>query len=361
MSLEVTSNSSKYHKSTIIYRLINKLMNHAIDHNKLFEIMQEKKVYMSGSYLLQSICDNDFNHYDLDLFVFGDRDDELESQIYELFKNNYKDDNNYFYNVHKDTHENKSFKMTTHYSFRGIKSVSTLNFDNYNYTSNYKNLIKMQIIYIDKKYYSDMKSFVNDYDLDICSNYYDGGNCENLYIKNLSGIVNKVCEFKINNVLSKEEQNEEYLKYCKKISEYKQKPKELPVLYNYDNLILTDRNLSRINKYVHRGFNIKINFDDNEIFDLINKYNTKTENNKVVLIINCLEQLKLINDLPSITENILVYYHQMHSKIFNLTNINLPPILKEIRFFNLNNFIGSPKIPFGCEIYFDNKKSEKFN
>lgn len=345
MALEILSNELKYDKESIINRLQKKLTNHNIDYEKLFQILRVNNAYLSGSFLLQSIIDQNYRIYDIDIFVFNNnRDTYLESQVYELFKNIFEDDvclyKRQFTNIRNN---NNNFK--TNYPQLGIDSISTL--DLINNHGKFNNLLKIQIIYIDTEYYSNIKSYVNNYDIDICSNYYDG---DDLYIKNLEGIINRNSEFTKNVLFTNEEIQH---KFC---FENNQKT----INESYNDFMLSERNLERIMKYTLRNFNFKINFGNNNVYHLINTSDTNNnktiQNEKVVLIVKRLfEDLKLINTLPSTTETILIYFSKTWDTL-DLNNIDFPPLLKELRLFYVKKYIGTPKLPFGCDLYINNNK-----
>lgn len=301
----------KFDNDSIINRLKNKLEGHNINSEKLFQILIKNKAFLSGSYLLQSICGNNYDAYDLDIFVLSDdRNGYLETQILELFKNS---------SVFSGKFNNICKEKANSYSSRKINSISTMEL--YNYELIYE-LRKIQIIYIDDKLYYDTKSYVDDYDTDICSNYYDG---EKLYIKNLKNILNRYAEFNIN--------------------------------LNNNNFVIPTQTLERIEKYAYRDFSIKINFGNNIVYELITDYGV-IQNKKILLPFYTLPELyESIDKLPYDIENILIYCtYKFNNYIIDLEKINFPPVLKEIRFFNIDSYEGIPKLPFGCELYINNKK-----
>lgn len=227
------------------------------------------------------------------------------------------------------------------YQFYNFASFDYTNFENSKYAlnpninfvmnidSNNKLIATHQLIYFKSDF--TPKEIVDNFDLDFCSNYFDG---ENIYIKNYLSIVNSSC---------------------------------IMTLDMYHARKVTDR----IGKYIDRGFSVKIQYND-VIFDLIqngehinnnstnfainvsyidinnSRNHTYDEKNKCIYDIDT-----IINKLPIHTQNIILIDGYNFNPISKKLS-NLPVTLENIYILNdsyAKDIIKlSSKLPFGCEI-----------
>jgi hypothetical protein len=184
-----------------------------------------------------------------------------------------------------------------------------------------------QLIYFSERF--TPQEIVDNFDMDFCSNYFDG---RNVYIKNYSSIVNSTC---------------------------------IMTLEMYNSRKVTDR----IDKYINRGYSIKINFEG-VIYDLLHNGQNINQNstNFALNIIHIDPTLpthrrktydffSVINQLPAETENILLtdcsitYFNQISKKINNLPTM-LKKLYVYIEFYKDAEceIVLPDKLPFGCEV-----------
>ena len=70
----------KYDQEELLEKLKYRLNELKINFEQFSKIIKEHNILLSGSFLLQIITDKIFDVYDIDLFIFGDRNLILENQ-----------------------------------------------------------------------------------------------------------------------------------------------------------------------------------------------------------------------------------------------------------------------------------------
>jgi hypothetical protein len=357
----------------VIYRLKKRFEELDIDFDKFNDILKSHNAFISGSFLLQ-IIKNDFYQncsYDLDIYTFGTKNNILEKDIFNLIKgsivnkinnnhvnvikqritsndNNNDNDNdndindnnkedviknivfiksdllknwsklyqklylpktgeaqikfyqrnsdNKIFNNYKNINECKTYSIgiRTDYDFNKINAIV-------NFGLKSEILNKYQLIYYDDTNYKTPLDIINNFDFDFCANYWNG---VELYIKNYDNILQNKCILNINK----------------------------PRIFNYQN--------KRIVKYIKRGFNIKINYNDN-LYDVIyiNEKINGEFNESINLMIICEDRFvdiyTAITNLPTSLEKLIIYTYG-HNNIID----NLPSSLLELRLYIWKIFNG---------------------
>lgn len=331
----------------ILLENLKKKLNKFIDFDELKQIVLDYKILLSGSFLLQIITGENFDYYDIDFFVLGERNLDLEYKFrsllvksgYELFNNNDKNEQKNLEKISKSEIAKRKLNEKNYlsrnvgidYEINGINSVSSF--------GKFSNIIgipaKFQLIYIDNKIYNSTIEFIKEFDLDICMNYWNG---KNIFIEYPNAIKERKSTLYINNEIYK----------------------------------LTGRQYSRIHKYINRNYNIKINFKKlNCTYDLImlnennlsmeNLKNENLKNENLILMINS-NKIKL-NIFPCKIKNLII----MATEDFNLDNI--PLNLEFFRIYRVNLSIDHKdivdikkykniKIPFGCKYLINDNEIE---
>lgn len=319
----------EYNKDELISRLETYLSNLNINPKDLFDFMKKYNMCLSGSFLLETIQNTNYDYYDIDMFILGNQNFELETEIMLLLKNTNVYGKFHNINAKLENHYNKqnSNAQPINYELNGILSVSTCVFN-----VEQKNRCKgIQIIYIDDTKYKNISNFIDMFDIDACMNYFDG---ENIFINYPEEIKNNIATFIINN----------------------------------DKTFIVKRQEYRINKYKNRGFNIKLNFTKfNKIYDtLIYDGNIKqqiinSECKNLCIIMKSEGEHIIPNDLSVTLENLLIYNFDIYDIIDNLPiNLNLLKIYdvqyglkkKDADKYNkLRKIYSDIKIPFDCKFY----------
>lgn len=319
-----------YQTNEIITRIKNKIDLLLFDSNKFFDFITKYKIFLSGSLLLQTIKDVEYDSFDIDLFVMGEENKELLSELKSIC----------ITELNTSIKFNQLLIKKNDYSSLELNSIV-------NCKGEYKSdkLESIQIIFIDETKYENVEKYIDLFDLDICANYYDGNN---LFIKNLEGIINNIGTFNAQQKIGSR--------------------------------LISKRTEKRIIKYYARDFNIKLLLD--ECYDIyITDTNIYTNNDfhnnilltsKHILIIytkpdgTFLNQYANYNKLSNNLEKIIIYSYKYDEDISNL-----PINLKKITIYNsahfnvldgdaiekFNNLTKTDndkiksKVPFGCEFY----------
>jgi hypothetical protein len=346
----------KYNGESSLTNLKNRVSELKIDFEEFAKIIIEYKILLSGSFLLQVVTNKIFKNYDIDLFLFSDRNLLLEEKICDLLVN-YPSIIWCIQNIDstKDSAYIKSSGAESiHYDFFGIKSVTTISLSNFGTGG----LVKIQLIYIDDMLFNTLSDCIKAFDFDICMNYWNG---TTIFIGHVEAIEDNKATLYANNTSQ----------------------------------ILTQRQESRIKKYAYRDYNIQINFVKLNViyntlvvtgFEIINKlsfFNLNCKNLMIVCLVDNSEvvQSEKISDcassriredvqqnysyLPNELENLVIYEFGTHDQLFNLP-INLKKIdiydetnrmmsyTNKIR-DNLTEKYSKIKIPFGCDFFVNGK------
>ena len=275
-----------HNNNELILNLKNILENYGFDFEIFSSLLKKHMLVLSGSFLLQAITDKYYNYSDINLYMFGERNLKTEKDIIKMIDS---DENNVeFFNISKNENIKKNNLLNAnndkeHISFTnlGINSKSILNFMNDNngttnfvhrLINNYGELTKIEINYIDNVINNDINEFMNKFDIDICSNYYDG---INIYIKNYERISKKIMKFRNEN----------------------------------NTYFLTNRNIDRILKYYRRTFLVILNNEyDDTYFNFILNDKNKSLNKYFNLAIYLTGNNKLNYDTFNIDlQNLLIY------------------------------------------------------
>jgi hypothetical protein len=312
----------EFNEQKIVLNLETHLLGLKIDPTKLFGIMKKYQMILSGSFLLQSIQNTDYEYYDIDLFVLGSQNLELENEMKELLK--LKDD---MLNItaKEDTVYNKNYSKLKSVGYEDMNITSVSSITNHEYCA-YKGL---QIIYIDDSKYSNVVDFIDGFDIDVCMNYFDG---EKVFIKYPESIKSNIATYTT----------------------------------GANNSLMTPRQRNRIIKYSRRGFNIKINFINlNKIYDTLILLTPDQEQvvnpeciNLFVIFKDSYSKFNFTNSLPYLLEELIIVDFYYENKIDNL-----PITLKILKIYDsqyglykknadvynkYRNTYSSLKIPFGC-------------
>lgn len=352
-------------QTELINKLKTKFYDLDVNFDKFSEILIRNNAFISGSFLLQVIQNRYYGDSDIDIFTFGQQNEEFDKEIHtflmdtivnkiRLNKLNIFKENNYYYEKnteHKyyrtDDPENTKFletkdlkywiksknkgdtsnkteakiklynvvspvKIYNHYkninavSKHGMVIRSDYSFDKINAIVNFESdnvLSKYQIVYYDDTIYKTPLDIINDFDLDFCKNYFDGNI---FYVENYDSIITSSC---ILNLIK-------------------------PRIYKNQK--------KRIIKYIKRNFNIKVKYNE-DLYDIIylnytdhvnNTINFSKELNEDIinLIFVCdnaqFEMTKILENLPVNLEKLIIY-------TYNSANIidNLPTNLQELRLY----------------------------
>jgi hypothetical protein len=317
-------------------RLENILNELGLNYDVFSKILIKYNAIVSGSFLLQVIKNVFYPKTDIDIYVFGNViNEELQTEIKELFGNAIKKHNKKI-NIGENTvnfvnylidRTNRIFNT----GYDAYASIVPLIYVNELSGLN-TNVEKIQICYIDPTYCDDQNYdylLLNHYDFDFCANYWNG---TDIYVKDINSINSSSC------------------------------------IYTISKLCLRNRELVRICKYLDRGFDIKIKFND-EIYQT--KFEPKYNEEQDVIPV----------DIPECNNLILIHRYQgnFDTRFFNYDNLpvqlkkliiysfpresvlseNLPVGLEEIRFYShsyekkSNKKYKINKLPFGCSVYID--------
>lgn len=344
-------------KLLMIERLKKRLESSGVDFDDFCQVLIKNKAFLSGSFLLQVIQNKYYNdvNSDIDIYTIGNKNKILEKDIDTLLKNALM--TNFNNNITKIRELanleilslNKNIGHEETYFEDGYISESEIGYRKFNqknysargeiqtvnlFTNNYKGIInygrseldivelemyrdikindivnfvtdtiiKYQLIYCNEQNYKTFKNIVDNFDFDFCSNYFDG---KKIYIKNYNSIIKSSCTLRL------------------------KKPR---IFKNQNN---------RIIKYLNRGFNINIKYN-NDIYHILyikSKIITKRDyvltNNIKNLAIFCSVQIDniddILNNLPIELEKLIIYTYP-HNTIID----NLPTSLKELRMYIWN-------------------------
>jgi len=302
------------------------------------DILIKHDAIMSGSFILQVIQNKFYSNTDIDIYVFGNEiNEELQSDIAVLFNNAV---------LKHNLAPNISKKGSTFKNYIINKTSEVANIDNSDWYGHitplkYVNEIgglntdveKIQICYIDPDYCKDYSTFlIEHYDFDFCANYWDG---KEIWVKDLESIKTMSC------------------------------------VYPVQNLKLKCREISRLCKYLDRGFDIKIKLNDQH-FKVMTDMDV-VEYKEDIEIPDC-ENLILIyrfvnydngiysfnlDNLPLQLKNLVIYSNSYRLKMSS----NLPFGLEKIHIYEhwhiktkLNTKYKYSKLPFGCEVFLNDEK-----
>jgi hypothetical protein len=334
-----------YEHDEIIKRLKLIIDQTLFDSNIFFDFISKYKICLSGSLLLQAITDEKYDNFDIDLFVLGDKNPELETE----FKSLCVTIGNAVITFHELLIANNNYPAL------GLKSITECEG-----TFKIPELKSVQIIYIDENEFDNVGEYVKLFDLDICANYFDG---VSLFIENLDHIIN----------------NEALLK---------NKNNNINFVETYKNRLITKRTEKRIVKYYRRGYKIKLFL--NEYYDVyIANTNMYTNNAEQDNILSTSKKILIIYEKPDgLIGKQLVNYNKLSDDISLLMIYSykydddlstLPHNLKKIMIYNGCHFyesvkknfnteakisyfdklnkenIDKIKVPFGCELYVNNE------
>lgn len=323
----------KYNTNELLNKLKNRVNELEINFDKLTEIVKEHKILLSGSFLLQVITDKIFNQYDIDLFIFGNRNLILENKINDLLAENHRDYLGIF-NIAKSEDSKFNKKNTSKsidYEITGINSITSFCFS----LDKFQGLNKIQLIYMDDTRFTVLSDCIKNFDFDICMNYWNG---KKIFINHPKAIQKNTATLFVNNM----------------------------------SFVLTQRQEQRINKYKYRNYDIIINFTKLNItyntlvvtgHEKHNELSSFNLNFKNVMILYLMDNSKNIqqkySNLSNKVENLIVYKFGRYDQLDNLP-INLKKLIiydenginkrtEEITKY-LKEKYSKIKIPFGCEL-----------
>ena len=241
-------------KCEIISRLKQKFDEFCIDFDKFCNLLIDNNAFLSGSFLLQVIQNKFFDkeEYDIDIYTFGEQNIVLEENICKLIndavskkisklkgKFMISDTVSEVMMINKyndiDKYVNGESRIISEYSYDNIRSV--IDFESK------KNIMrKYQLVYCRNNVYKTPKDVVDKTDFSFCSNYFDGND---IYIKDYNSIISLCCVLDVNRTR----------------------------IYKNEN--------KRIVKYINRGYNIGLKYNDN-IYKIL--YINNNSNDKNIFI-----------------------------------------------------------------------------
>ena len=370
-----------YTQEILINKLKSRFEKYGIEFNNMCEILIKYNAFISGSFLLQTILNEEYKDGDIDIYVPGSTNEKLEHEISELSKtiifnkitsgelsivkkNFYyvnDEDTVSFNRLQNVTYEHKIIETNKLKNWNTESSkdkcyITICDFGSQKYIDNkYKNIIfnkkhsieiapdygfdkintivnfesnnvfsKYQLIYYDDENIKTPKDMINNHDFDFCKNYFDG---KEFYVDNIESILSKSC------------------------------------ILNLTKLRIYNNKNKRIIKYIKRGFDIKINCNDIEYNVLyvskenIIDYNTIDEKNinLIVILEHCNINInKIISILPFNLQHLVIYSYPKDTILDNL-----PLNLNEIRLYIWKQCCGMEEPNSTHKYFFDDKENAK--
>lgn len=191
-------------------------------------------------------------------------------------------------------------------------------------------LCKYQLIYLDKELFKTPHDIIDKFDFDFCANYFDG---KNIFIKNYNSINTASCILNLSQ----------------------------PRIYKNQN--------KRIIKYMKRGYNINVRFN-NEDYTILYLHTEKTLNissddfnispdvkNLIILCENSHINInQVMRNLPQELERIIIYTYPYTSLIDNL-----PFTIKELRLYIWSHHSGIENLAGSTNPTFYDAEQHKYN